>query len=402
MAKLSFQTLNFSVIDTKLVVTYLKLFYFEIENSKLEKIGNYNIINNNTIEFIDAKQDFAEKKFSQILAEGFNNLKNKLNGKPTIYIHRNSAIPLLGTLFIGIADKNVTTIEVKPMTSCNTDCIFCSVDLTRRSTDFVVEKEYLVQEVQKLVDFKQSNYIEINVNPHGEPTLYADLVGLVFDLKQIPQIKSITMNTNGSLLTKSLMDKLLQAGMTRVNVSLHSLDSQRAKVLFNTKTYDVNRVKESCRYLASKNALLIAPVLVTGYNDDDMGDLIEFAKEINAPIRIQNYQIHTQGKKPKKTGETSWDNFFEKLKELEKKHNVTLIGEFPGFILKKTKVFPQPFTEGQLINAKIMSPGSFNGDVIAVAENRAISVQKCSKKSGIIKLKITRAKYNTFFGEIIN
>ena len=129
---------------------------------------------------------------------------------------------------------------------------------------------------------------------------------------------------------------------------------------------------------------------------------IEFAKEINAPIRIQNYQIHTQGKKPKKTGETSWDNFFEKLKELEKKHNVTLIGEFPGFILKKTKVFPQPFTEGQLINAKIMSPGSFNGDVIAVAENRAISVQKCSKKSGIIKLKITRAKYNTFFGEIIN
>jgi len=224
MAKLSFQTLNFSVIDTKLVVTYLKLFYFEIENSKLEKIGNYNIINNNTIEFIDAKQDFAEKKFSQILAEGFNNLKNKLNGKPTIYIHRNSAIPLLGTLFIGIADKNVTTIEVKPMTSCNTDCIFCSVDLTRRSTDFVVEKEYLVQEVQKLVDFKQSNYIEINVNPHGEPTLYADLVGLVFDLKQIPQIKSITMNTNGSLWWIQTNGRVVEHIKTR---SVKNLNSQK-------------------------------------------------------------------------------------------------------------------------------------------------------------------------------
>ena len=410
MAELKFETMSFSekkegeereegdIVD----VTFLKLFYFELQKEQLEKIGKYSIKDRNTIIFEGVKQEHAERKFSQILLAGFNNLRNRMSKKPAVYIHKYSGIPLIGSLFIGIADKNVTTIEIKPVTSCNTDCIFCSVDLSRRATDFVVEKDYIVQEFKKLVEFKQSDYIEVNINPHGEPTLYADLPNLVADLAKVPQVKEISMNTNATLLTKQLMDQLIEAGMTRFNVSLHSLDKDKSKMLFNSSYYFIDRIKESCRYLASKGKLLLAPVWVPGSNDADMGQLIEFAKEINAPIRLQNYQIHTLGKKVKGAKEKHWKKFFEDLKALEEKHGVKISGEFPGYILRKTKTLPMPFEVGDVVNAQIVCPGEFKSDVLASASGRVISISKSSKQSGSVKVKITRAKYNTFYGEIVS
>ncbi len=403
MAELKFETMSFSEKeDGSVDVTFLKLFYVVIEKKQLLKIGKYRIAARDTIEFPGMEQQHAERKFGQVLLAGFNTLKNRISGKPAVYIHKYSGIPLIGSLFIGLSDKNVTTVEVKPMTSCNTDCIFCSVDLTRRATDFVVEKDYLLQEFRKLVEFKGSEYIEVNVNPHGEPTLYADLPQLVAGLAKVPQVKAISMNTNATLLTRNLMDELIDAGMTRFNVSIHSLDKDRSRMLFNSSHYFIDRVKESCRYLAKRGKLLLAPVWVPGSNDNDMDQLIEFAKEINAPIRIQNYQVHAQGKKVRGAKEKHWEKFFAELKALEKKHRITLTGEFPGYVFRKTRELPMPFRVNDVVSAKIVCPGEFKGDVLASASERVISVSRSPKQSGNVKVRITRAKYNTFFGEIVN
>ena len=401
MANLKFETLTFADIGDYVEATFLKLFAFRLEHQALDKLGKWKITGSNELSFAGASQESAEKKFNHLLAAGFDNLYNRMSKKKAVYIHRNSGIPLIGSIFIGLMDKNVSTIEVKPVTSCNTDCIFCSVDLTRRFTDFVVEKDYLVEEFRKLVEFKQSDYIEANINPHGEPTIYGDLVPLVRDLSKVPNVKSITMNTNATLLTRKLMDDLIDAGMTRFNVSIHSLNPEKGKMLFNTKIYDVNRVKESCRYLASRGKLLMAPVWVPGTNDEDMDELIEFAKEINAPIRMQNYQVHAKGKKVKGAKEKEWDVYFKELQEMENKHGVQLIGSFPGFVLKQTKKLSMPFSMDQVVNAKIICSGEFKGDVLAVAENRCISIPRSPRQSGNVKVRITRAKYNTFFGEIV-
>ena len=73
-------------------------------------------------------------------------LKNKLNGNNTLYIHKNSGIPLIGSLSFGIIDRGSNMLEIKPLTSCNADCIFCSVDegpSSKKIRDIVVEKDYL-------------------------------------------------------------------------------------------------------------------------------------------------------------------------------------------------------------------------------------------------------------------
>ena len=147
MAELVFKDLSFEEKDSKIKVNFLRTFYFYIDNSALKNIGNYKI-DKNKIEFLNISESKANRKFNILLLKGFTQLKNSLNNKAAIYIHKNSGIPLIGTAYFGLIDRGTNLIEIRPITSCNLNCIFCSVDegpKSKRRVDYVVEKDYLVQ-----------------------------------------------------------------------------------------------------------------------------------------------------------------------------------------------------------------------------------------------------------------
>ena len=60
----------------------------------------------------------------------------------------------------------------------------------------------------------------------GEPTLRRDIVPLVQLIAATPGIQTVALSTNGFRL-KSLVRDLLSAGLSRLNISLDSLDAQR-------------------------------------------------------------------------------------------------------------------------------------------------------------------------------
>jgi len=203
MAELIFKDLSFEEKEEKVRVKFLKLFYFDIDKSVLESIGNFKI-DGNKIEFNEISDNKAQRRFNMLLSKGFIQLKNRLNNKNTIYVHKNSGIPLMGTNYFGLIDRGTNLIEIKPITSCNLGCIYCSIDegpLSRRKADFIVEKDYIVEELKKLIEFKQEDHIDAHINAQGEPTLYANMVELVADIAKIPQVKSISIDT----ITNSLL-----------------------------------------------------------------------------------------------------------------------------------------------------------------------------------------------------
>ena len=187
MAELIFNDLGFEEKKDTIRVSFLKLFYFDLNKSELPD-KNF-IVGKNKITFKTISQQKAERKFNNLLLKNFENLKNKLNSKKTIYIHKNSGIPLIGSLEFGLVDRNTNLIEIRPITSCNLNCIFCSVDQDKRIIDFVVEKDYLVDEFKKLVEFKQCSNIEAHIGTQGEPLLYEPLAELAKDLRKIEQVK---------------------------------------------------------------------------------------------------------------------------------------------------------------------------------------------------------------------
>ena len=299
-------------------------------------------------------------------------------------------------------------IEIKPVTSCNLGCIYCSVDegpKSRRKVDFVVEKDYIIEEFRKIVEYKAIGNIDAHINAQGEPLLYDDMPGLVEDIAKMRQIKVISIDTNGILLTKQLVDRLADAGLTRINLSLNALDPKIADLMAGFP-YNLKRVMEIAAYIPkTKIDLLIAPVWLPGYNDNEIVKLAKFAKDIGAgrhcpPIGIQNFLPYKFGRNPVK--EVSIDMFYKKLREMEKEHNIRLIYDKEDFGIVEAKELPKPFKKGQIIEAEIAFPGRLKNEMLAVAKNRLISVPNCDKESGFIRVKIRRTKHNIFLGELLS
>ena len=403
MAELSFKTLSFKKEDNKTRINFLEIFYFYLDNNLLNKIGKFKAKGNSII-FQGISEKRAERRFNSLLAKGFRDLKNTVSGKRTIYIHKNSGIPLIGSNSFGLIDRNTSIIDIRPITSCNLNCIFCSIDAglsSKNQADFVVEREYLIEEFKKLVDFKECD-VEVHLGTQGEPLLYAEIVELIKDLSSIKKVKTISMDTNGTLLTEELVDKLAEAGLTRINLSLNAMDKNLARKLAGCN-YDIEKIKKIASYAAKKIELAIAPVLVPGFNDDEIKKLIEFAKKLKSNRRgyfigIQNFLNYRFGRNPCK--QMSWDKFYLMMKDLEKKTNTKLILGPEDFNIQKTKKLPKPFKKGQIIKAEILCPGRLKNEMLAVASNRVISIPNCFKK-GIVKIRITRTKHNIFMGRLV-
>ena len=408
MAELVFKDLSFEREKDKIRVNFLRLFYTYLDEGTLRKIAPFEV-NRNSILFKDVSEHSARKKFEFLLFNSFKHLKNRLNNKTTIYIHQSSGIPLIGTNYFGLIDRGTNIIEVKPITSCNISCIFCSVDegpFSRRRADFVVEKDYILKELRKLVEFKGSNSIDAHINAQGEPTLYDDMVELVRGIMSIKGIKTSSIDTNGLLLTKQLVDELAEAGLTRINLSLHSLDHKKATELAGYP-YNLDKVLEIARYIPkTRMDLIIVPVWMKGCNDEDLPKLAKFAREIGAGktcpyIGIQNMLNYRFGRNP--IEESSMDEFYAKMKELEQKYEEKLIIDKHSFKVEELPELPKPFKKGQVIEAEIVLPGRIGNEKLAVAQDRLISVPNCDKKIGSkVKLRIKRTKHNIFLGELLN
>ena len=86
---------------------------------------------------------------------------------------------------------------------------------------------------------------------------------------------------------------------------------------------------------------------------------------------------------------------------MEKKYEIKLKLNKEDFNIKKTKKLDKPFRKGDVINAVIKSVDRFQHSVIAVAQERNISVPNCQfKMDKKIRVKILRDKHNIFVGAL--
>ena len=120
-------------------------------------------------------------------------------------ITRKSEIPLVGSLYFGIIDRGTSLLQVRPSCGCNLNCPFCSVDAgpasTTRATSYEVEMEYLAEAVGEIARFKGTG-VECHIDSPGEPVMYPHLPELIAALRQIEEVSVISLQTNGTLLTR--------------------------------------------------------------------------------------------------------------------------------------------------------------------------------------------------------
>jgi len=319
-----------------------------------------------------------------------------------VKINEKSGIPLVGSIAFGVIDRGTNILQVRPTTLCNLNCIFCStgsgINSCFHRTDYVVDVDYLLRWVKELVDFKGKN-TEIHIDSVGEPTMYKNLVKLVKEIREMPNVEVISMQSNGTLLTKNKIKELEGAGLNRINLSIHSLNGVLARKLSDTGFYNVDKVVRVAREISkSKIDLLIAPVYLPGINDKDIEDIIVFAKSLNCKLGIQKYLPFKYGRRLK-VKNINWYRFYNKLRNLSKKHGFNLIGD-KDIKVEKRNSLPLVFKKREKVYVVIKAPGWMKGQMLGVAKNRVIMVEGCNKKiNDKVRVEIVDNKNNIYLAK---
>ena len=100
-----------------------------------------------------------------------------------------------------------------------------------------------MEAVEEIAPFKGPG-VECHIDSPGEPTLYPDIVALVEWLKQIKEVAVVSMQSNGTLLDPNLIKSLEEAGLDRINLSIHALEPTKAAYLAGVPWFDIEKVKE--------------------------------------------------------------------------------------------------------------------------------------------------------------
>ena len=322
-----------------------------------------------------------------------------------VNITRESGIPLVGSVFIGILDRGSSLLQVRPTTLCNMSCTFCSTDAGINSrfhkTNFIVDPGYLLEELKKVSEEKGYN-LHYNIDSVGEPTSYPYLIELIKGIKQFPDVLKISMQTNGTLLSKELIDNLVSAGLDRLNISVHSLDSLKAKMLFGSENYNIEKVIEIIDYIKNTSLeLWLTPVWIQKINDNDIIELIKFAKQHSLNIGLQKYETYKYSRKIKKARELNYWKFYNQLEKWEKEFDIKLKFKNDPTITKR-KTIKKMFEVDDKLQAVVVSKGWFPDQGIAAAKERAITVNNCNSNiHDKINIKIIENKNNIYLAELI-
>jgi cyclic pyranopterin phosphate synthase len=122
----------------------------------------------------------------------------------------------------------------------------------------------------------------------GEPLLRQDLPDLVAMLARVEGVTDLALTTNGLLLERQA-GALARAGLGRVTVSLDTLKPDRFKRLTRSARHgDVLRGIAAARE-AGFGRIKLNAVIIRGFNEDELVDLMEFGRQTGGEVRFIEY-----------------------------------------------------------------------------------------------------------------
>ena len=194
-------------------------------------------------------------------------------------------------MFTDSFGRTIRYVRLSITDRCNFRCVYC---MPEGEIDWIAKGELLsFEEITAIASVLADHGIERIRLTGGEPLLRADLVGLVSMIKDAG-IPDVALTTNAFLL-KKYAGPLRKAGVTKLNVSLDSLKPERFAQM--TRNGDLARVIDGVD--AARDAgfekIKFNAVVVNGFNDDELLDLVQFAKARDAIMRFIEFMPIGQG-----------------------------------------------------------------------------------------------------------
>jgi molybdenum cofactor biosynthesis protein A len=213
------------------------------------------------------------------------NRKNQVDTVSTSQVHEVSHSQVLDPL-PPLQDRFGRTfdyVRIAVTEKCNLRCTYC---MPEEGVDFQGKEKILhSEEILRIIGVLGRMGIKKVRFTGGEPLVRKDIVDLVAGAVATPGIKAVHLTSNG-LLFDRYAQRLLDAGLTGVNISLDTMDSE--KFVRITRREGLEKVKESIEQALDMGfpRVKVNVVLMRGFNEGELEDFTELARDHRLTIRF--------------------------------------------------------------------------------------------------------------------
>lgn len=176
--------------------------------------------------------------------------------------------------------RRIRYLRMSVTDRCDFRCVYCmseNMQFLPRQQVLTLEELYQVAKV-----FSALGVDKIRLTG-GEPLVRHNIVSLIARMAQLPGLRELVLTTNGSQLV-TLAEPLRDAGVSRLNISLDSLQPERFRQL--TRSGDLHQVLagiDAARRAGFRGIKLNA-VIMRGRNEDEVLPLLDYALQRDLDI----------------------------------------------------------------------------------------------------------------------
>ena len=166
--------------------------------------------------------------------------------------------------------RTINYLRISLTDRCNLRCVYC---MPKDGLQWQAHADQLsVDEIVRVVESAAYSGVRRVRLTGGEPLVHPHILEVVRRIASVRNIEEVSLTTNAMLLER-LAQPLADAGLTRLNISLDTLNRDRFKHI--TRGGDIDRVWKG---IAAAQRAHLAPiklntVIVRGVNDDELSAL---------------------------------------------------------------------------------------------------------------------------------
>ena len=232
-------------------------------------------------------------------------------------------------------NRPVLNLRISVTQKCDKHCPYCHREGETNPTTLMT-----VDEIIRIVHIAISLGVSRVKLTGGEPLLRKEIVEIVKGIAKLEGLTDLSMTTNGTHL-KGLAKDLKAAGLSRVNVSLPTLDSKVYNEVMGGNLEDaIEGVKAAVE--AGMQPVKLNMLVLKNLNDGEVDRMIEFAAETGAVLQLIELEPINLSKGYYESHHIGLD---EIAKKLEKSASETKVRQF----MQKRRVYVLPKVKVELI-----------------------------------------------------
>ena len=212
--------------------------------------------------------------------------------------------------------RHIEYVRLSVTDKCNMRCFYC---MPEGFKGFEIPENWLTfDEIERVI----AAFVELGVSrvrlTGGEPLVRRNITDLIQQLARLKGLDDLSMSTNAALLNR-YAEPLSQSGISRINVSLDSLDPERFRQVTGNGKLDEVLAGLQAAKAAKLSPIKINMVAMKGINDDEYIDMVDYCIEMGFTLRfIETMPVGSTGR----NAAANYQDLAEVRKQISQKYEL--------------------------------------------------------------------------------